>query len=266
MTDPNQKPSPHPAGVILVDKPYRLSSTSIVRVVKRRVANGLNAAGVSGVRAKVGHAGTLDPLASGLLILLVGKATKLCDALMADEKDYTAEIDLSVTSPTDDLEAATTPVPVERIPTREDIDAAALKFIGVIQQTPPAHSAMKIGGKPAYKLARKGRDPGLKPRPVIMHKLEVLSYEWPRVRLEITCGKGTYIRSLARDFGAALGVGGCLTALRRTRIGDFHVDKAWKLDDVPDPLGQHHLITPPTPPTAPATEATEPPTPTQRYS
>jgi tRNA pseudouridine55 synthase len=244
VTDPNQKPSLHPSGIILVDKPYRLSSTSIVRVVKRRTANGLKAAGVVGVRAKVGHAGTLDPLASGLLILLVGKATKMCDALMADEKDYTAEVDLSVLSPTDDLEAATTHVTVERIPTRAEIDGAAAGFIGVIQQTPPAHSAMKVGGKPAYKLARKGRDPGLKPRPVIIHKLEVLSYEWPRVRLEISCGKGTYIRSLARDFGAALGIGGCLTALRRTRIGAYRVDDAWKLDDVPDPLLQASLVTP----------------------
>lgn len=254
MTDPNQKLSPHPSGVILVDKPFRLSSTSIVRVVKRRIANGLIGTGGGGVRAKVGHAGTLDPLASGLLILLVGKTTKMCDALMADEKDYTAEIDLSVLSPTDDLEAATTPVPVERIPTRDEINAVALTFIGAIEQTPPAHSAIKIGGKPAYKLARKGKDPGLKPRPVFIRSLEVLSYEWPLVRLQITCGKGTYIRSLARDFGKALGIGGCLTALRRTRIGDFHVDNAWKLDDVPDPLGQDSLIvvTPRTNPADPA--------------
>jgi len=231
--------SPHPSGIILVDKPYRLSSTSIVRVVKRRVANGIVG---TGVRAKVGHAGTLDPLASGLLILLVGKATKMCDVMMAGEKDYAAEVDLSILSPTDDLEGETTPVAVERPPTRDEVDATAARFIGTIEQTPPAHSAMKVGGQPAYKLARKGRDPGLKPRPVFIRSIQVLSYDWPLVRLTITCGKGTYIRSLARDLGAALGAGGCLTALRRTRIGEFHVDNAWKLDDVPDPLGQESLI------------------------
>jgi tRNA pseudouridine55 synthase len=236
-----QQVSPHPAGVILVDKPYRLSSTSIVRVVKRRVKNGLVG---TGVRPKVGHAGTLDPLASGLLVVLVGKATKLCDLLMAGEKEYTAEVDLSVVSPTDDLEAQTTPVPVERPPTRAEVDGAVARFIGTIEQMPPAHSAMKIGGKPAYALARKGRDPGLKARPVVIRAITVLRYEWPRVELDITCGKGTYIRSLARDLGTALGTGGCLTALRRTRVGEFRVDGAWQLDDVPDPLRQEHLVWP----------------------
>jgi len=229
--EPTSTPQPL-CGFLVIDKPYRLSSTSIVRVVKRR-ANG----------TKTGHAGTLDPLASGVLICCLGRATKSMNKLMDLEKRYVADIDLSATSTTQDLEGEITPVENATAPTIEQLrDVLHTQFTGTIMQRPPAHSAVWIDGKRAYDLARRGREFTIKPRPVVIHEIEMLEYHWPQLRLNVRCAKGTYIRSLARDIGQALGVGGYLTALRRTAVGPFTVDNAWSLDDVPDPIKQQHLI------------------------
>jgi len=219
-------------GLIVVDKPYRLSSTSVVRVVKRRAGG-----------AKTGHAGTLDPLASGVLICCLGRATRWVERLMAMPKVYECDIDLSAVSTTHDLEGEITAVPETAAPTRDAINRTlAERFTGTILQTPPIHSAMRLAGKRAYTLARKGREVKLEPRRIRIDLVEILKYEWPALALRIVCGRGTYIRSLAHDLGAALGAGGYLTQLRRTAIGPFTLDRAFRLDDVPDPIEPRHLI------------------------
>ncbi len=229
-------PSP-PAGVLLVDKPYRLSSMSVCRVVKRRLMN----AGFP-KSIKVGHGGTLDPLASGLMVILIGKATKLCDRVMAGQKRYTAEIDLSRFSSTDDLEGELSAAEVGVVPTIEDVRRVLPAFTGTIQQRPPAHSAIWIDGERAYDLARAGKKPKMELRAVEVISIDVVGYEWPRLTLDIRCGKGTYIRSMARDIGTALGVGGMLTGLRRTEVAPYSIEQAIHLDNVPDPLTPDRLI------------------------
>lgn len=231
--------SPPLAGILLVDKPYRISSTSVVSVCKRRLRN-------SGEpkTSKVGHGGTLDPLATGLMVILFGKATKLCDRVMLGRKRYTTTIDLSRLSTTDDLEGEITDVHVPTPPTREQIDAALSNFRGVIMQRPPIHSAIWVDGKRSYDLARAGTAVELKLRPVEIHELSVIDYAWPLLTIDVACGKGTYIRSLARDIGAALNAGGVLTALRRTEVAPFDIKDAITLDDVPDPLTRSHLLDP----------------------
>ncbi len=238
MTDPNQTPGP--TGLLVIDKPYGRTSTSVCTVVKARLR-----AGGAPKRVKVGHGGTLDPLASGVLVILVGKATKLCDEVMAGEKGYLADVDLGVSSPTDDLESEPLPTLGAAPVTRKDIERALEGFTGKIQQKPPAHSAVKIGGKRSYHLARAGEGPEPEARTVEIHEIGIASYEWPRVTLDIRCGKGVYVRSLARDLGAALGVGGMLGGLRRTRVGRFMIADAITLDALSDPLTQEHLLVTP---------------------
>lgn len=225
------------SGIVLVDKPYRLSSMSIVRVVKRRLIN-------SGLpkSIKVGHGGTLDPLASGLMVILVGKATKHCDKIMAGRKRYIAEVDLSRTSTTEDLEGELTTIDVPTAPTRQQVEAVLPMFVGTIMQRPPDHSAVWVDGRRAYKIARKGKTPDIAARPVEVLSIDIINYTWPLLTIDVACGKGTYIRSLARDVGAALQTGGVLVNLRRTEVAPFHVDQAWHLDNVPDPLHRDRLV------------------------
>lgn len=250
---PVRPPEPKPiSGLVLVDKPAsgKIKSMTVVRAVKRKlIASGLPRS------IKVGHAGTLDPLASGLLIVLVGKSTRLCDQLMADRKEYLATLDLSKWSATDDLERSAEPNPPlssEQIPTRERIERVLVEqFMGVIQQRPPDFSAIWIDGKRAYDLARKGRETNIQPRPVIIHAVRVTEYAWPMLSIDVCCGKGTYIRSMARDIGTALtGSPAVLTALRRTSIGEFRVDHATPLDSLPERLTPEDLTPPPVPPAA----------------
>lgn len=233
------EPAATPEGLLIIDKPLRRTSMQVCAAIRAK----LRAAGAP-KRIKVGHAGTLDPLATGVLVVLVGKATKLQDQHMAGEKGYLAEIDLANVSRTDDMEGPVEPVACQPID-RDRIDAALTQFIGTIQQRPPAYSAMKIDGRRAYALARKAETPEdlpeLKPRPVIIHSIDVERFEWPVVTLRIACGKGTYIRSLARDLGAALGTGGMLCALRRTRVGPWTLEHATTLDDLPSGLTQADL-------------------------
>jgi tRNA pseudouridine55 synthase len=209
-------------GILNVNKPAGLSSARVVAKVKRLLPRG----------TKIGHAGTLDPFATGVLLLLVGKATKLCERLMDQPKQYEATVKLGGTTPTDDPESPETPTPGAQPVSREQVEAALKQFVGPILQRPPAFSALKVGGRRAYDLARKGHDVELQPRTVNVYAIELLDYAWPHVRLRIDCGRGTYIRSIARDLGEALRVGGHLTALVRTRVGEYSVADAHELNQL----------------------------------
>lgn len=238
------------ASVVAVDKPYGATTMAACRAVKRAIiAGGLPKS------VKVGHAGTLDPLATGLVLVLVGRATRLSDALMAAGKRYTAEVDLSRRSTTEDLEGQITVVDAPRWPTPEELAGAVARFVGRIQQRPPDHSAVRVGGRKAYDLARAGTSPTIAHKEVLVHSLTITAYNPPLVTLDIACGKGFYVRSLARDLGEALGLGGMLTALRRTRVGPFDVASAARLWDLPAVLTRETL--PPMPmgmgPAAPRT-------------
>lgn len=194
-------------------------------------------------RVKTGHAGTLDPLATGVLILCTGRATKRIEELQAHTKEYTATMQLGATTPSYDMEhPVDATYPTEHI-TRELIEATLPKFIGEIQQVPPAYSACKVNGDRAYKLMRKGRDVELKPKTLRVDEIELLWFDPEKMQMSIrvVCGKGTYIRALARDIGEALGSGAYLTALCRTRVGDIRIEDCIKLDDVPEWLAQQTI-------------------------
>ncbi len=202
--------------VLLVDKPYRWTSFDAVNRLRRPLGKG----------GKIGHAGTLDPLATGLLICCTGAFTKKIETYQKQPKEYTGIIRLGTTTPTYDLESAPeNPQPYAHL-TEEQLRAATAPFTGDILQTPPAHSAVKKDGKRAYEIARKGGDPKLQPRPVTIMEFEITQIEDADVHFRVACSTGTYIRSLAHDFGQALGCGAHLAELRRTRIGDFSVDDA----------------------------------------
>ncbi len=202
--------------VLLVDKPLRWTSFDAVNRLRRPLGKG----------GKIGHAGTLDPLATGLLICCTGAFTKKIETYQKQPKEYTGIIRLGTTTPTYDLESAPeNPQPYEHL-SLEEITAAAGTFTGDILQTPPAHSAIKKDGKRAYEIARKGGDPKLQPRPVSITAFDVLKVEDSDVHFRVVCSTGTYIRSLAHDLGQALGCGAHLAELRRTCIGDFSVEDA----------------------------------------
>ena len=170
---------------------------------------------------RVGHAGTLDPLAEGVLVIATGKSTKLLASLVGKEKEYVATVKLGEWSETDDAEGGKTPVSGAIRPKRTEILRTLPHFVGEIEQVPPVYSALKVGGQRAYRLARSGEAPKLKPRRVNVTSMELLSYKWPYLKLRITTGPGVYVRSLARDIGQALGTGGYIAALERVRVGEF---------------------------------------------
>jgi tRNA pseudouridine55 synthase len=230
-------PVPTPCGLLLIDKHQGPTSMGICAAVRARLRRG-----GAPKRIKVGHAGTLDPMATGLLVVLVGKATRESARFMASEKEYEATIDLAHRSDTDDAEGEVIAVGVATPPTREALEAGLARQVGVIMQTPPAYSAISVGGRRAYDLAREGKAVELAARAVSVHAIHVLDYAWPTARVRVRCGKGTYIRSIARDLGLALGTGGMLTALRRTRSGDLRVEAARSLDQLPDVLSQKQLL------------------------
>ncbi len=216
---------------IYINKPYRMSSFGALAFVRSRLSRKL---GVR--RVKTGHAGTLDPLATGVLILCTGKKTKEIERLQLDSKEYTATLQLGATTPSYDMEhEVDATYPTEHI-TREQILQVLEQFKGDIQQVPPQYSACKIGGDRAYKLKRKGEEVQLTPKTVHISELELTDFDAEKMLMSIRvrCGKGTYIRSLARDLGRALGSGAYLTALCRTRLGDIHIDDCVTLDDFPD--------------------------------
>lgn len=196
--------------VLLIDKPLQWTSFDVVQKLRNIIRI-----------KKIGHAGTLDPLATGLLIICTGKFTKRINEFMAQEKEYTGSITLGATTPTYDLESD--PENFKSIDdlTEEKIKATTLGFTGEIQQIPPAHSAIKIGGKRVYELARQGKEVKIEPRTVTIKEFEITKIELPLVYFRVVCTTGTYIRSLAKDFGDALGCGAHLSSLCRTRIGEF---------------------------------------------
>jgi len=207
--------------VVLIDKPLEWTSFDVVKKIRNLIRI-----------KKVGHAGTLDPLATGLLILCTGKKTKSIESFMAEEKEYTGTFTIGQTTPTYDLESEPThPVDITHI-TDQDLEETRKKFVGSIEQTPPMHSAVKVDGKRLYELARKGESIARKTRNVIISEFELTKVDLPIIEFRVVCSKGTYIRSLANDFGKQLGVGAHLSSLRRTRIGDFNVNKSYNLEEL----------------------------------
>jgi tRNA pseudouridine55 synthase len=206
--------------VLLLNKPYDWTSFDVVRKIR-------NAMKIK----KVGHAGTLDPLATGLLIVCTGKFTKRINEYMAREKEYSGTIVLGASTPTYDLESHPVPVGDYSGITRDILETTAASFTGEIEQVPPIHSAIKVEGKRVYELARKGQDVVLQPRKVIISVFEIISVALPEVHFRVVCSTGTYIRSLANDFGARLGCGGYLSSLCRTRIGEFELKDAMEIDE-----------------------------------
>jgi tRNA pseudouridine55 synthase len=210
---------------IYIDKPLGWSSFDAVKRVRGQL---LRRYGIK--RMKVGHAGTLDPLATGVMIICTGRATKLIDTLQAGVKEYVATIALGATTPSFDLETEIDATyPTAHI-TREQVETVLRQFTGRIEQIPPAFSAVKIDGHRAYKMARKGHVPELKAKILVIDEIELLEYAPESITIRVVCSKGTYIRALARDIGAALGSGGHLTALRRTRVGNVTVDQCMAVD------------------------------------
>ena len=253
--------------ILFIDKPYRWTSFDVVNKVRWLLCKRLGTK-----KLKVGHAGTLDPLATGVMIVCTGRATKRIDELQAHTKEYVATLRLGATTPSFDLEHPIDAYyPTEHI-TRELIETTLQQFLGRIEQIPPAYSAVKVDGKRAYDLARKEKDVELKPKILVIDEIELLDYrptpesspialpakeeslprtgmrrkafltspaapddsvDYPSITLRIVCSKGTYIRALARDIGQALGSGAHLTALRRTRIGNVHIDDCLSMLDFP---------------------------------
>ncbi len=212
--------------IVYIDKGYRLTSFKAVAKVRYLISKKI---GVK--KLKVGHAGTLDPLATGVLIICTGKATKKIDQLQAHTKEYVAGLKLGATTPSFDMEHPEDQTyPVEHI-TKELVEETLQKFVGEIQQVPPAYSACMIDGHRAYELARKGKDVPLKAKTLVIDEIELLECELPYIKIRVVCSKGTYIRALARDIGEALNSGAYLTSLRRTRVGDVKVEDCLQLED-----------------------------------
>lgn len=181
---------------------------------------------------RVGHAGTLDPAASGVLVVAIGRdSTKQLTELINHDKEYVATVTLGATSTTDDSEGKIQDTSNKKQVEREEINKVVKQFVGTIMQVPPIYSAIKMGGRKAYEFARKGTDIIMAPREVVVHAIEVVSYTWPEVVIKIHCGKGVYIRSLARDIGTTLGTGGYMSALERTRVGEYRIEKSMTIPE-----------------------------------
>lgn len=228
----------HEGEIIRLNKPYRMSSFGALARVRYLISQKL---GVK--RMKTGHAGTLDPLATGVLLLCTGRATKRIEELQLHTKEYTATLQLGATTASYDMEhPVDATYPTGHI-TRGLIEDTLKEFIGDIQQVPPAYSACKVNGDRAYDLMRKGRDVELKPKTLRIDEIELISFdpELMQMSIRVVCGKGTYIRALARDIGKALGSGAYLTALCRTRVGDVRIEDCVTLDDFPAWLDQQTI-------------------------
>lgn len=206
--------------IVYINKPLNWTSFKVVHKLRNKICRRLNIK-----KLKVGHAGTLDPLATGVMILCTGKKTKLIESFQYEVKEYVATIMLGATTPSFDLETEIDCVyPIDHI--SEQIVRECLSgFVGEIEQIPPAYSACKVEGKRAYEFARKGEEVELKPKLLVIDEIELLDYSFPEIKVRVVCSKGTYIRALARDIGEALQTGAHLTALQRTRIGDVSLDQ-----------------------------------------
>lgn len=211
--------------LLYIDKPLEWTSFNVVKRLRSCILRR-----IGGKKFKVGHAGTLDPLATGVMILCTGRATKRIEELQTGIKEYVATIALGATTPSYDLETEIDArYPTGHI-TRELVEETLTRFKGRIEQIPPAYSACKIAGERSYKMARRGEEVNLRPKILVIDEIELLDFAPDSITVRIVCSKGTYIRALARDLGRALGSGGHLTALRRTRVGDITLDKCLTVD------------------------------------
>lgn len=217
--------------ILYIDKPYGWTSFDAVKRVRGILTRRMRVK-----KLKVGHAGTLDPLATGVMIVCTGKATRLIDSLQAGVKEYVATVALGATTPSFDLETeidATYPVGhIDEVLVRDVLR----RFVGTIQQVPPAFSAVKVNGQRAYKSARRGLQVEIKPKTLVIDEIELLDFSQSQIVIRVVCSKGTYIRALARDIGQALGSGAHLAALRRTRVGDITVGRCLSVDSMADML------------------------------
>ncbi|MFH0837882.1 MAG: tRNA pseudouridine(55) synthase TruB [Patescibacteria group bacterium] len=207
-------------GILVINKPKEWTSFDVVAKIRNKL----------GVK-KVGHTGTLDPMATGVLVLCLGKATKLAQEMTGYDKEYVAEITLGATTPTDDAEGEITPFPGAKKKRKNEILMALKDFEGEIEQVPPKFSAKKVKGKRAYTMARKGQEFKLESVKVKVHEMELLDYKWPVIKLRVLSGKGFYVRSLARDLGQKLGTGGYLSALQRSKVGPYNIAQATTIEE-----------------------------------
>ena len=215
--------------VLYVNKPLHWTSFNLVNKLRWKLQKTLKMK-----HLKVGHAGTLDPLATGVMILCTGKATRLIESFQYQTKEYVATLELGATTPSFDLELEVDATyPTAHI-TRELVDEVIPRFTGEIWQVPPVYSAVKVDGKRAYDYAREGQEVELKPKLLVIDEIEVLDFALPLLKIRVVCSKGTYIRALARDIGQALGSGAHLTALERTRIGEVKLADCWEIDALVD--------------------------------
>ncbi len=213
--------------VLFVNKPLKWTSFDLIYKIRNQISRKL---GVK--KIKVGHAGTLDPLATGVMIICTGKATKRIEEFQYQTKEYVATLHLGATTPSFDLEKEIDAYyPTEHI-TEELVNEVIPKFVGEIWQTPPIYSAVKVDGKKAYDYARNGEEVQLKPKLLVIDEIEVLSFSMPELKIRVVCSKGTYIRALARDIGESLQSGAHLTSLERTRIGDVSMVDCWDIDEL----------------------------------
>ncbi len=212
---------------LCIDKPYGWTSFDAVKRVRGALTRRMQMK-----KLKVGHAGTLDPLATGVMVVCTGRATKRIEELQAGVKEYVAEMALGATTPSFDMETKIDATyPTAHI-TKELVENVLKQFVGTISQVPPAFSAIKVDGKRAYESARKGKEVELKPKTLVIDEIELLEFSPQKINIRVVCSKGTYIRALARDIGEALGSGAYLTALRRTRVGDARIDDCLSIDQI----------------------------------
>lgn len=213
-------------GFLVIDKPGGMTSRDVVNRVQRWFPR----------KTKIGHTGTLDPLATGVLVVCIGAATRLADYVQAMKKTYVSRFRMGAISTTDDADGEITAKPDTSPPTRQQIEFALASFVGSIEQLPPAYSALKVEGQRAHQLARKGNEVQLATRTVSIDAIRLLNYDWPFLDVDVNCGKGTYIRSIARDLGEQLGCGGLVQTLRRTRIGPFTAEQGISVEAEPRSL------------------------------
>jgi len=223
--------------VLYIDKPLHWTSFDVVNKTRNILRHSL---GVK--KIKVGHAGTLDPLATGVMILCTGKATKTIDSYLHKDKEYIATIKLGATTPSFDAETEENATFSTTHITRELVENTLKNFIGDIDQVPPLYSAIRIDGTRAYELARKDKDVAIKPRKVRIDAIELLDFELPYIKIKIACSKGTYIRSLANDIGAALQSGGYVSSLQRTKVGDVTIDDCISIESFQDKIEQEKVV------------------------
>jgi len=220
-------------GLLNINKPSGVTSRDVVNRVQRMVRG-----------VKVGHAGTLDPLATGVLVVALGPATRLVEYVQRMPKTYLGTFWLGRTSDTEDIDGQVVELDGPPQPTAGEIEAVLPRFLGTINQLPPAFSALKVRGRRAYDLARRGVAVELQPRPIEIHRLTLVRYEYPELQLEVCCGSGTYVRSLGRDLAQALGTAAVMSALVRTAVGDFRIEEACLLDDLETGTFERHLLPP----------------------